>query len=68
MTKAQVSTDDLKAVFFSVFGNIPIDLRKTVIFIVDDQPISWNVAYLEILTKSERSTAILEGLRRLKLI
>jgi len=68
MTKAQVSLDDLRATFFSVYGNIPLDLRKTIVFIVDGEPISWNVAYLEILTKSKRCNTILEGLRRLQLI
>ena len=39
---------DKKARFMKVYSDIPINIRKEIIAIIEGEPISWNVAFLEI--------------------
>jgi hypothetical protein len=68
MSQEVTTVEELKSIFNQVYANIPLELRSTIVFVLDDQPITWNVAYLEILANSKNSPRILEGLRKLDLI
>jgi hypothetical protein len=48
--------------FFKVYSNLPMNLRKEVVVVIDKQPISWEVAYLEIKNKTSLGTKILKKL------
>lgn len=39
---------DNKARFMEIYANLPIGARREIIAVIDNEPISWNVAYLEI--------------------
>jgi len=39
--------------FFRLYSNLPINLRGEVILVIDDQPITWGVAYNEISNKTD---------------
>lgn len=54
--------------FFRVYPNLPMFERSNVCCVVDDEPISWHVAYVEITNKTELSKKILKILDKLKLI
>ena len=54
--------------FFKVYANIPINLRKEVILVIDEKPISWDVAYLEIKGNTVIGQKILKKLSELKII
>lgn len=58
--------------FLRTFANVPLNLRAEIILVLEEnnikQPITWEVAYLEIKNKTERSQRILEKLEELKLI
>lgn len=54
--------------FLKIYANIPLGLRSEIICIVDDSPISWNVAYVEIDQDTAISKIILEKLNKLNLI
>jgi len=54
--------------FFRVYSNLPLSIRKEVISIIDDKPISWNVAYNEISNKTELGDKILKKLIDLEVI
>jgi len=54
--------------FLRVFSNLSVDLRKEIILIVDNQPITWNVAYGEIVNETKLGEKILEKLIELELI
>ena len=54
--------------FLKVFSNLPIDIRKEIILVIDDQPITWNVAYGEIEAETELGERILNKLIELELI
>jgi len=54
--------------FLKVFSNLSVDLRKEIILVIDDQPITWNVAYEEISKETELGKRILKKLIELELI
>lgn len=57
-----------KSRFLKVYANLPIDIRKEIILVVDDKPITWDVAYLEIEKETAFGRKILEKLIKLELI
>ena len=54
--------------FLKVFSNLSIDLRKEIILVINDQPITWNVAYQEIMNETKLGEKILKKLIELELI
>jgi len=54
--------------FFKVYANLPINVRKEIIVVIDNEPISWQVAYLEISNDTKLSKIILEKLDALEVI
>lgn len=59
---------DKKEEFLKIFANLPLNLREEVILVVDEKPISWNVAYLEVAGETKQGRMILEKLEALKII
>ena len=53
---------DKKARFMKVYSDLPINIRREVISIIDKEPISWNVAFLEIKNETELGEKILNNL------
>ncbi|MBI2584076.1 MAG: hypothetical protein HYW25_05385 [Candidatus Aenigmarchaeota archaeon] len=54
--------------FMKVYANLPIEERNQVIAVIDEQPISWNMAYLEIRNKTELGQKISQKLIKLEII
>lgn len=54
--------------FLKVYANLPMNLRGEVILVVENQPISWNVAYIEVSNDTKLGETILEKLEALKII
>jgi hypothetical protein len=55
--------------FLKIFSNLPINLRKEVILVLDKEgPISWEVAFLEISNKTKLGEKILKKLSELEII
>ena len=54
--------------FFMVYSEVPIDERKSVVVVIDNEPISWNIAYQEIKNNTERGEKILNILKKLEII
>jgi len=59
---------DRKERFLKVYVNLPINLREEVVMVVNEVPISWNVAYLEVKNNTVLGATILEKLDALKVI
>ncbi len=59
---------EIRERFLKIYANIPLNLRKEIILVLDNEPITWNVAYVEIFNKSDKSKNILKKLEELKLI
>jgi hypothetical protein len=61
-----------KSHFLSVYQNLPLNERRNTIIIVEEkdkkQPISWDIAFLEINAETTVGETILNKLIKLKLI
>ncbi|OGZ45261.1 MAG: hypothetical protein A3C84_02940 [Candidatus Ryanbacteria bacterium RIFCSPHIGHO2_02_FULL_48_12] len=55
--------------FFRVYANLPINLREEVVLALPKEgPITWQVAYLEIVNETELGKEILQKLIELEII
>lgn len=62
----------LREKFLQVYANLPLSVRKEIILVLEEngnkQPITWQVAYLEVKNDTGKSKEILERLEKLKII
>ena len=54
--------------FIKLYNNLPLDERKRVVLVFENEPISWEVARNEIIHKSPRGENILKKLIELKIV
>lgn len=57
-----------KEKFLRVYANLPLNSRNEIVVVVDDEPLTWNAAKLEIENDTEKGEEILEKLVRLEII
>jgi len=58
----------LRERFLKIYADIPLSLRKEIILVLENEPISWNVAFVEVTNKTHKSTIILKKLNELRII
>lgn len=51
--------------FYKIYNNLPLPLREEVVIVIDDEPISWKVARLEIDNDTKLGEQILGKLEAL---
>lgn len=54
--------------FLKTYSNLPVEERKNTIIVIDDEPISWKMAYREIKNDSELGKEIGKKLIELGII
>jgi hypothetical protein len=54
--------------FLQVYSNLPIDVRREIILIIDEKPITWDVAFQEIDRETELGKRILKKAIEMELI
>ncbi|MBI2507841.1 hypothetical protein HYV89_02705 [Candidatus Woesearchaeota archaeon] len=54
--------------FLKVFANLPEELRKDIIAVIDDKTYTWNASYLEIRDKTSLGQKILKMLEENKIL
>ena len=59
---------NLRERFLKIYANLPLALRNEIILVLNDEPISWKVAYIEVYNNSEKSIKIIKRLEELKII
>lgn len=59
---------ELKERFYKVYNNLPLNVREEIILVINDEPITWKVAKLEIDQDTGLSKEILGKLATLKII
>ena len=57
-----------KEKFIKIYSNLPLNLRREIILVIDEKPITWNVAYLEIRNDTGLGKKILKKLENLRII
>ncbi len=60
--------NNLREKFLRAYSNIPLNARKEIILVLEEGPITWEVAYLEVKNQTEKGKKILEKLSELNLI
>ena len=59
---------DLQTQFFKVYANLPLGLRDEIIVVIDNEPLTWQAARIEIENNTPKGQAILEQLKQLKIL
>ena len=54
--------------FFRVYAGLPIEERNNVVAVLDNEPISWNLAFKEIKNNTSNGGKILKILKTLEII
>lgn len=54
--------------FYKVYNNLPLNLREEVVLVVNNEPVTWKVAKLEIDQDTPLSREILGKLSSLEII
>ncbi len=54
--------------FLKIYADLPLSLRKEIILILDKEPLTWNVAYIEVLHHTKKAQEILTKLEALEII
>jgi hypothetical protein len=54
--------------FFRVYSGLPLEERKNTIVIIDQEPISWSLAYEEINNGTEKGKKIIKILKELGIV
>ena len=54
--------------FLKIYANLPLSARREIILVLEEQPLTWEVAYLEIKNDTEKSKSILQKLETLGII
>ena len=54
--------------FLRAYANLPLNTRKEIILVLEEQPITWEVAYLEVKNNTPNSEKILKKLEELGII
>ena len=57
-----------KEEFFRVYSNLPLEEREKVVIIINEEPVSWNVAYQHIKNGTKLGDTILKFLKELKIL
>ena len=57
-----------KTEFLDIYFNLPLEERKNVVVVLDNEPITWNLAYQEIKNQTKKGQIILNTLKELEII
>lgn len=54
--------------FFHVYTNLPLNIRNQVVVTIDGEPITWKVAYNEMVYNTKKGKLIYKTLKKIKII
>ena len=60
--------NNLREKFLRGYANIPLNARKEIILVLEEGPITWEVAYFEVKNQTEKGKENLKKLDELNLI
>lgn len=59
---------DLRSKFLKVYANVPLGIRNDIISVIDGEPMTWRVCYLEIHAETKWGDKILAYLDEMRFI
>lgn len=60
--------EDKRSKFLNIFANIPENLRKDIIVVINKKPYTWNTAFIEIRDNTPLGKKILKTLEEIGII
>ncbi len=60
--------NDRKQKFLKTYANLPLGVRKEIVVVLDDKPMSWDVVFIEVSNNTKLSSIILGKLEKLGFI
>ena len=57
-----------KVKFMQIYANLPLNQRREIIVVIDDEPLTWNAAKIEIENDTDTGEKIIEKLIKLGII
>jgi len=60
--------EEFRERFLKIYANIPLELRKEIILVFDNEPMTWQVVNIEVLNNTDKSKIILSKLADMGLI
>lgn len=68
MKDERKTLNEYKSKFYATYSNLPLSVRDDIVLVLDNEPITWNVARLEILSDGPKAEQILNDLVELEII
>ena len=68
MGEAERIDESLRSIFLKVYADIPLNLRSEPILVIEEGPVSWNAAFIEVKNKTKKGAKILKMLHKLQII
>ncbi|MBI2431059.1 MAG: hypothetical protein HYV39_03530 [Candidatus Levybacteria bacterium] len=59
---------NLQTKFLQIYANLPLNQRAEIVVVVDNEPLTWNAARIEIENNTDKGQEILEKLVTLGII
>ena len=59
---------DNTSIFQKIYANLPLNARQEIVVIIDDEPLTWNSAKVEIDNNTQKGEEILEKLSSMGLL
>lgn len=59
---------DIKSKFNQVYANLPLAQRSEIVVVIDNEPLTWNAARIEIENDTVKGKEILNKLQALRII
>lgn len=57
-----------KSKFLQVYANLPLNQRNEIIVVIDDEPLTWHSAKIEIENDTDKGKEILEKLYKMEIL
>ena len=59
---------NFRAKFLRIYANLPLNQRNEIVVVIDDEPMTWNAARVEIENDTKKGKEILQKLIDLQII
>jgi hypothetical protein len=60
--------NDARERFLRAYANLPVGVRQEIVAVIEEGPVTWQVAYFEVKNDTEKGKQILEQLKQLHII
>lgn len=68
MEETKKTIEEYKSEFYSIYSNLPLSVRDDIVLVIDSEPITWNVAWVELMANGSKSEKIIKDLVELEII